>query len=103
MKIVKYVDIESQEVQIEIAVSDVREAMDEAFKSAVRNAYKENNKNDVLIAINDIGIFLKALTDRQIEMLNFKQRETIGEFLEKQGKRFKVTPELELLAKKMQK
>lgn len=93
MKISKWVDM-GQDVDIEIGVDDIRGALAEAFARVTEDTQwlgdSPPNSNDVVLALSNIGSFLRALTDAQIAMLNSKQRATIAKFLTEQAERFHV-------------
>jgi hypothetical protein len=89
MKIIKWVDM-SREIDIEIGLNDVRAVLAESFKKAGRDHTGEivSDFAPVLLAFNQIAMFMKAVTIEQIGMLNAQQRKTIGDFLAEQAKRF---------------
>jgi len=89
MKVSKWVDI-GQEVEIEIGVDDVRAALAEGFHAATEDRLGEPGPlpSEVIYALNDMAIFLRALSDSQIAMLKPKQRELVREFLSEQSQRF---------------
>jgi hypothetical protein len=91
MKVTKWVDF-GQEVDVDIDATDIRCALAEAFAVVTRDRFEEDgpSRNDVLHAINNIGAFLKALTDEQIALLNEHQRSLTAEFLQVQADRFKL-------------
>lgn len=84
MKIYKWVDI-GQEVEIEIGFNDVRVALAESFAQVTKGSPGETG---MLLAFNQIAMFMKAVTVKQIGMLNVQQRKIIGDFLAEQAKRF---------------
>lgn len=91
MKITKWVDIPSQEVEIEIGLDDIRIALSKAFGAALpRNDENDESPTslDVMLALASIGSFLRALTDEQIATLMPSQRVVIATFLAEQAKRF---------------
>jgi hypothetical protein len=89
MKVQKWVDF-GQDVTVDIGLDDVRAAIAEAFEVVTRDRFEESgpNRNDVLIAIDSLGKFLKALTDAQIALLSDEQRKVVSNFLTEQSKRF---------------
>jgi hypothetical protein len=89
MRVSKWVDM-GQEVKIEIGVDDVRAALTEGFHAVTAGRLGEPGPlpQEVLIAFNDIAIFLRALSDQQIALLKPKQRELIHTFLFEQTERF---------------
>jgi len=93
MKVTKWVEC-SQEVEVQIGADDIRIALSEAFGAANQNLEEAVNIHDILGAFQCIGAFLLAFTQEQIDMLNAKQRATIGAFLEEQGDRFKLPGEI---------
>ncbi len=84
MKISKWVDL-SQEVEIEIGLDDVRGTLAESFAQVTKGSPGETG---MLLAFNQIAMFMRAVTVKQIGMLNAQQRRTIGNFLAEQAKRF---------------
>ena len=95
MKIRQWVDM-GQEVEIEIGADDVRIALAEAFANVTQDRLGESgpNRAEIARALNNIAIFLKALTDEQIAMLSIDARKTVTQFLSQQADRFsEQTPE----------
>lgn len=94
MKIRKWVDM-GQEVNVEVGVDDIRAALQEAFAVVTTDRLGEPgpNRAEILMAINNIGTFLKAITPAQISFLTFGQCDMIWKFLSDQAARFKVTEE----------
>lgn len=84
MKITKWVDM-SQEVEVEIGIDDVRAALAESFAEVAKDF---SGTAAMLLAFNRIGTFLRAVTSEHINMLEAHQRQTIGNFLAEQAKRF---------------
>lgn len=88
MKISKWVDM-GAEVEVDISVEDIRGALSEYFHEVTRDPLGERqNGNDIKIALNQIGAFLRALPDEQIVLLNPPQRTMIHKFLSEQAARF---------------
>jgi len=94
VKIKKWVDM-GQEVDVEVGVDNIRAALQEAFSVVTTDRLGEPgpNRADILMALNNIGTFLKAITPAQISLLNFGQCDVIWKFLSDQAARFKVTEE----------
>lgn len=89
MRISKWVDM-GQEVEIEIGMDDIRAALSECFERATRDElYDEGpNRQHIVYAMNTLGTFLRALTDRHIDCLTHEQRRVIEAFLTEQSKRY---------------
>lgn len=88
MKISKWVDM-GQEVEIEIGVDDIRGSLAEAFARVTNERFEdEPTVQDVMLALNSIAQFLRALTNEQIAKMNVHQQATIAGFLDEQSKRF---------------
>jgi hypothetical protein len=84
MKVKAWVKV-FQEVEANVDVADISAALSEAF-SAARG--EEPNARNVLLALNDIAVFLKAITDDQIRSMQPSPRAFVAEFLSKQAARF---------------
>lgn len=90
MKVSKWVDF-GQEVEIDIDLTDVRCAIEEACARVTNPQFEEEpTRNDVVMALSQVGLFLKALTDEQIALLNESQRSIVSGFLADHAKRFAV-------------
>ena len=79
MRVSKWVDY-SSEVEIDIGMEDIRAGIAEALAAG--------NPHDVNGALNNIGAFLRALTDDQIAALSPKVREIVRVFLAESAMRF---------------
>jgi hypothetical protein len=72
-----------QEIDVEIDGKEVALAFEEAWGNVTNNEWETlPTRDDIIRAIGKVGIFLRALTDKQIADLNVKQRETVRKFLE---------------------
>lgn len=90
MKVSKWVDF-GQEVEVDMNLTDVRGVIAEACARVTNPQFEEEpTRNDVVEALSRIGLFLKALTDEQIALLNQSQRSLISGFLAENAKRFEV-------------
>jgi hypothetical protein len=90
VKISKWVDF-GQEVEIDMNLTDVRCAIGEACERVTNPQFEEEpTRHDVVEALSRIGLFLKALTDEQIALLNESQRSLVSGFLAEHAKRFEV-------------
>jgi len=89
MKISKWVDM-GQEVEIEIGMEDIRYALAETFGRITRTDLPEfqANRAEISMAFSQIADFLRAVTDRQIDMLTHDARRIIEQFLVEQSKRY---------------
>ncbi len=89
MKVSKWVDM-GQEVDIEIGVDDIRGALGEAFAQVTRDRLGEPGPNvaEIKFALNSMAEFLRAVTDRHIDMLTHEQRKMIENFLAAQASRY---------------
>ncbi len=70
MKVTKWIDF-SQEVTIEIGSDDIRVALSEAFANAlpIGKGREEPSRQDILIAFNAAGAFMRAMTDEDIALM----------------------------------
>jgi hypothetical protein len=91
LRISKWVDV-GAEVEIEIGLDDVRAAMAEAFENVTQDRLGEPgpNRAEIGMALNQVGTFLKALTDEHIAALSDPARKIVNAFLVEQAKRFQV-------------
>ena len=89
MKIKKWVDM-GAEVEIQIDVSDIRLALAECFEEINEDRLGEDgpSKSEILRALNQIGAFLRAISDEQIEKLDMAPRLIIKKFLLDQALRY---------------
>lgn len=90
MKVSKWVDF-GQEVEVELSMEDVRAALNEAFYEVTREdrlGEPGPTNGEVMMAFNNIGGFLRALTGQQIAQMKPTQREVIGKFLAEQATRY---------------
>jgi hypothetical protein len=89
VKIKKWVDM-GAEVSVEVGVDDVRASLAEAFAVVTEDRLGEPgpNRSEIFMALNDIAIFLKAITDAQISLMIFGQLDKIQHFLLEQHNRF---------------
>lgn len=82
MKITKWVDFPSQEIEIDIGSEDVIEALldvgDDMLKAEA-----------VYRAVNNLANVFRKLPDEAIALLTAPARGTIGNFLAEQEKRFR--------------
>jgi hypothetical protein len=93
MKIRKWIDA-SQEIEVDIGADDIRAALAEACGVVNRTRPGDGpSRQDILIALNNIGAFLRAITDNQISMLTFGQRSTVWKFLREHSERFQISEE----------
>jgi hypothetical protein len=86
MRIRKRVEVEA-DVNLEIGVSDVAEAMHEAFAEANQGA-DPPPMAAIKYALNDIAIFLKGMSAENIAKLTPEAREIVRAFLTEQATRF---------------
>lgn len=93
MKISKWVDM-GQDVDVEIGVDDIRDALTEAFAQITEDESWAGgsipNSDDIVRVLADIGSFLRALTDDQIALLNPAQRTLVETFLREHACRFQL-------------
>jgi hypothetical protein len=92
VKVRAWVEI-SEEREIDLSLEDVTSALAEAFARVTDEQDAKPARSDVLMAINRIGTFLKALTDEQLGQMNVAQLRTIGEFLDTQSARYRAMRE----------
>jgi len=77
MKITKYVCFD-QEVEVDITVEEITQAINE----------EPDCMKNILYGLNNIGVFLKAIPDSSILKLTDSQRKMIREFITEQVARF---------------
>ena len=88
MKITKFIDL-GQEVEVEISAEDVAQSLAEDFAIANRETIGEKPlRFDLVRALNSMAVFLNALTDEQIALLEPKPRKLVREFLHRAALRF---------------
>jgi hypothetical protein len=88
MRVSKWVDM-GQEVDIDIGVDDISEALSEAFANVNETPFDERpNAATVTRALNHIGGFLRGFKDEHLAMLTEAQRKVVGNFLLEQANRF---------------
>lgn len=90
MKVSKWVDM-GQEVEIEVGVEDIRGALAECFARVTDDNYlgeREANRAEISMAFSTLAEFLRAVSERQIDMLTHEQRRIIKQFLVEQGERY---------------
>ncbi len=94
MKVTKWIDF-SQEVTIEIGSDDIRVALSEAFANAlpIGKGREEPSRQDILIAFNAAGAFMRAMTDEDIALMLSAQRAVIAKFLGEEARRFQEKSE----------
>jgi hypothetical protein len=90
MIIRKWVELR-EEVEIEISMASIREAMAEAFGEIITPLEPGPAPREVKRALNDIAAFLNALTEKQIAALEEPARKIVGSFLAEQSARFLPT------------
>lgn len=82
MKIVKWIEIESQEVTFDVGWQEIREVLEESLAG---------DKWAILHALNAVGAVLNSFTDEHIAKLTEGQREVAAKALAKHAKR--IAPE----------
>lgn len=89
MRVSKWVDF-GTEVEVLIDANDVRAAVREAWDRVTMDRLGEDGptRAEVLRTLNDTGVFLKAITDDQIQDMTSAQRQTIWAFLLQQAERY---------------
>ena len=94
MKIRTWVDM-GKEVDVDVSVEDVRACLQEAFAVVTTDRLGEPgpNRAEIMMAFNNIGTFLKAITPAQINLRTFGQCDMIWKFHTDQAARLKVTEE----------
>jgi len=87
MKVTKWVHF-GQEVEINISMHDIREALTEALGSPATSEHEPMKA--VFACLAQTTTFYRAITDEQIVLMNDNQRKLIGQFLSEQADRFRV-------------
>jgi hypothetical protein len=88
MKVTKWVDM-GADVDVEIDVNDISAALSEAFEHASDGPLDERpTQNDITRAFNNIAQFFNGFTDAHLSLLNEKQKQVIGKYLDQQVRRF---------------
>jgi hypothetical protein len=89
VRVRKWVDI-GQEVEIEIGIEDIRAGLNEAFYAVTEDRLGEPGPNnaEVMMAFNNLGTFLRAVTAEQIGRMKPAQRQAILAFLAEQALRY---------------
>ena len=85
MKITKWVEVPSQEVEIDIGVHEIRAALSEIWNRIGPIAVR----NEITTTLSDMAVFLNSLTVQHIDMLTLQQRIVVQGFLLKAADRFK--------------
>ena len=78
MRIIKYINIVSHEVEIDISSEDILQIIDRDSDSL----------QNVLYGLNNIATFLKGISDSKIAEMNLEQRKCVRDFLLTEAKRY---------------
>jgi hypothetical protein len=87
MKVVKWIE---QEIEVEIGLDDIREALSEVLSATNQAIEEATDMRDILKSFNCVGQFLNAFDQHQIDRLNFGQRSMIEKYLRTAADRFKL-------------
>lgn len=89
MKVSTFVDLGSQEIEVDIGFEVVSAALSEAFAVATRpDGDDRATVRDVARALNNIAVFFGALTDEHIARLSPQVRKVVHAFMTTHAERF---------------
>ncbi len=85
MKVKKWITVET-EVEVDVDRDDIRAAMLEDSEGCTQG---DNPERALMVTLNRIAEFMKAVPDDVIAKLNLAQRKVVGEFFAGQANRYK--------------